>query len=119
MEKPALGTRDYETIGVWREGLAKKWGGDPLAEEPAKLDRLMEFCEFAGKNPDELVDFCFLRRKATGERFGSVKRREELIAQLRAFRDARGLSGMAGRRLASDILSFFIHNGVLVNPGSI
>lgn len=119
MAEPAVDKRDCKTVEAWRQGLAQKWGGDPLAEEPQKLDTLLEFCEFVGKDPDELVDFCFLRRKATGERFGSVKRREELIAQLRAFRDARGLTGMAGRRLASDILSFFIHNGVLVNPGSL
>jgi len=119
VSEPAADARDDKAIEIWRDGLREKWGGDPLAEEPQKLERLLEFCEFVGKSPDELVDFCFLRRKATGDRFGSVKRREELIGQLRAFRDARGLTGMAGRRLVSDVLSFFIYNGVLINPGSI
>ena len=63
--------------------------------------------------------FCFLRRKATGERFGSVKRREEVAERLRAFRDASGLSGTPARKLVNDVLSFLIHNGVLINPGMI
>ena len=110
---------DYESVATWAKGLREQWGGDPLAEEPAKLETLAAFCESVGKDPDELVAFCFLRRRATGERFGSVKRREQLIEQLRAFRAARGVSGIAARKLVSDVLSFLIHNGVLVNPGMV
>jgi hypothetical protein len=69
---------------------------------------LERFCEFAGKDPDEILAFCFLRKRATGERFPSVKRREELAALVRAFRDA-----------SSDVLSFLIHGGVLVHPGMV
>jgi hypothetical protein len=65
------------------------------------------------------VAFCFLRRKATGERFGSVKRREEVAESLRAFRDQSGLTGTPARKLVNDVLSFLIHNGVLINPGMI
>jgi hypothetical protein len=80
---------------------------------------LERFCEFAGKDPDEILAFCFLRKRATGERFPSVKRREELAALVRAFRDASGLPEREARRLASDVLSFLIHGGVLVHPGMI
>jgi hypothetical protein len=107
----------YDSVKRWGEGLRKQWGGDPLAEEPVKLETLAAFCEFIDKQPDELVAFCFLRRRETGERFGSVKRREEVAGQLRSFRDDRGLSGLPGRRLTSDVLSFLIHNGVLIHPG--
>lgn len=110
---------EYASVATWAEGLRSQWGGDPLAEEPEKRETLDAFCRFADRDPDELVAFCFLRRKATGERFGSVKRREALAEQLREFRAASGLSGIKARRLVSDVLSFLIHNGVLINPGMI
>ena len=110
---------DYQSVVTWGEGLREQWGGDPLGEEPEKLSTLEAFCEFWGKDPDELLAFCFLRRRATGERFASVKRREQVAAQLRAFRDARGVTGTPARKLVSDVLSFLIHNGVIMNPGMV
>jgi hypothetical protein len=116
---PSRPIDEYASVHTWAEGLRAQWGGDPLAEEPEKRETLEAFCRFVDKDPDELVAFCFLRRKATGERFGSVKRREALAEQLREFRAASGLSGTKARRLVSDVLSFLIHNGVLINPGMI
>jgi hypothetical protein len=108
---------EYESVAAWAKGLREQWGGDPLGEEPEKLEALAAFCEFDGRDPDELLGFCFLRRKATGERFASVKRREAMVERLRAFRDASGLSGTEARRLTSNLLSFFIHNGVQMRTG--
>jgi hypothetical protein len=110
---------EYASIGTWAAGLREQWGGDPLAEEPEKREALEAFCRFLDKDPDELVAFCFLRRKETGERFGSVKRREAVAEQLREFRAASGLSGTKARKLVNDVLSFLIHNGVMINPGMI
>ena len=62
---------------------------------------------------------CFLRKRASGERFPSVKRREELAEKLRAFREASGLPEREARRLTSDVLSFLIHGGVLIHPGMV
>jgi hypothetical protein len=90
--------------------------GDPLAEEPHKLDNLERFCAFAGQNPDTLVAFCFLRRRDSGERFASAVRRAELAEKLRAFLAEGGLTGTAARQASSDVLSFLIHNGVMMNP---
>lgn len=109
----------YDTVATWRRGLQEQWGGDPLAEDEEKLATLGAFCDFVGQDPDELVAFCFLRRRQTGERFASVKRREEVARQLRSFRDQRGLSGVAGRRLVSPVLSFLIHNGVMMNAAAV
>jgi len=109
----------YESVATWATGLRAQWGGDPLAEEPEKLEALAAFCEFDGRDPDELLAFCFLRRKQTGERFASVKRREALVEQLRAFRATSGLSGIEARRLTSNLLSFFIHNGVQIQAGMV
>ena len=110
---------EYESILAWRKGLGAQWGGDPLAEEPEKLKTLNAFCNQVEMTPDELVAFCFLRRRETGERFGSVKRREEVVEQLQGFRAKSGLTGIAARKLVNDVLSFLIHNGVLINPGMI
>lgn len=109
----------YSSVATWRRGLEEQWGGDPLAEDGEKLATLAQFCDFVERDPDELVAFCFLRRRQSGERFVSVKRREEVARQLRRFRDERGLSGIAGRRLVSPVLSFLIHNGVMINPGAV
>ena len=110
-------TDTYATVGAWRAGLRQQWGGDPLREEPRKLESLERFCAFAGQNPDALVAFCFLRRRETGERFASVARRAALAETLRAFMAECGLAGTAARQAASDVLSFLIHNGVMMNPG--
>jgi hypothetical protein len=109
----------YQSVATWAKGLREQWGGDPLAEEPEKLEALTAFCQFDGRNPDELLAFCFLRRKETGVRFASVKRREVVAEQLRAFRTASELSGTEARRLTSNLLSFFIHNGVQMHTGMI
>ncbi len=110
---------EYESVATWREGLREQWGGDPLADEPGKLETLSEFCERIEKNPDELVAFCFLRRRETGEMFGSVKRREKVVELLQGFRAKSGRTGSAAQKLVNDVLSFLIHNGVLINPGMV
>ena len=109
----------FDSIEVWRKGLIDQWGGDPLGEEPAKLETVKNFCEFIGKTPDELVAFCFLRKKATGQRFASTKRREAVAEQLKAFRQERGLTALQGRKASADVLSFLVHNGVMIHMGMV
>ena len=111
--------REYESVRDWGRALREQWGGDPLGEEPEKLETLTRFCEFSGRDPDEWLAFCFLRKRDTGVRFGSTKRREVLADQIAAFRDGAGVSGIAARSLVNDLLSFFIHGGVLINAGAI
>ncbi len=107
-------TESYESVTAWAASLREQWGGDPLSEDPEKLATLVSFCEFIGKDPDELVAFCFLRRKATGERFTAKKRREEVVRQLAEFVAADGLRGTEARRRRSNVHSFLTHNGVLI-----
>lgn len=109
--------REYASVESWSKGLTEQWGGDPLGEDPAKLETLRAFCAHTGKDPDEIVAHCFLRKKATGEKFGSVKRREEVSGWIKEFRAAGGGSGMQARRRQSDVCSFLIHNGVLMQLG--
>lgn len=104
----------YVSVEAWKTSLVRQWGGDPLAEDPAKLDTLGAFCAFLGRNPDELVDFCFLRRRETGEKFSSKKRREELVVKVQEFVASKALKGTDARRTANHIYSFLSHNGVLI-----
>ena len=43
----------YETVQIWAKGLKDQWGGDPLVEDPGKLEALESFCAFMEKDPDE------------------------------------------------------------------
>lgn len=103
----------YESVAAWAAGLQRQWGGDPLSEDPAKLEVLEAFCRFIDKNPDELVASCFLRKKSSGERFASKQRRDELLAQLKVF-EAEAGRGVEARRRRSQVVSFLSHNGVLI-----
>ena len=109
--KPAM---EYTSVSAWNEALIAHWGGDPLAEDPARLEALVIFCEFMEKDPDELLDFCFLRRRNTGEKFPSKKRRGEVVAKVRELGITAGLKGVEARRQRSHIFSFLSHNGVLI-----
>ena len=110
---------EYASVVSWRERLREQWGGDPLGEDPDKLAALSAFCDFVDKDPDRLLAFCFLRKKATGVRFGSAKRREQVAGWLRDWRTESGVNGVAARKLTNDVLSFLIHGGVLIHPGMV
>jgi hypothetical protein len=116
---PARPLLEYESVKAWGESLARQWGGDPLGEDPEKVAALASFCAHVGKDPDALLAYCFLRRRATGERFASVERREQVAAWLREWRDGSGLTGAAARQRVSGVLSFLIHGGVMMNPGMV
>jgi hypothetical protein len=100
----------YRSVQAWRRDLAEQWGGDPLAEEPEKLAALARFCDFVGEDPDTIVSRCFRIRKVDGERVISNKWRAHYAQKIKEFRDRNTES----RRLATDVLSFLIHNGVMV-----
>ncbi len=92
----------------------EKTAADWLAEDPEKLACLDSFCEFVGKNPDELLSFCFLKKKESGETFTSKKRRDKVQEQVRDYCRESELQGTAARRMKSNIVSFLTHNGVLM-----
>ncbi len=103
---------EFAAVVKWAAGLHQQWGGDPLAEDPEKLDALQAFCAHVNQDPDELVAFCFLRKRSTGDRFASVKRRAAVLERIREYQAAHALVGLAARRWQSAVLSFLIHNGV-------
>ena len=103
---------EFDTVKAWAEGLRNQWGGDPLAEEPDMVAALEEFCEFVGEDPDAIVGKLFRIRKADGERVLSVKWRTHYADKIKEFRGAGGAG--ANQRRVPDVLSFMIHNGVLI-----
>jgi hypothetical protein len=101
----------YASVAAWGEGLRRQWGGDPLAEEPEKLQALEQFCAFVGEDPDAIVARCFRVRKADGARVLSSKWRAHYAEKIKLF---RGQSATDGPRRAAAVLGFLIHNGVLI-----
>jgi hypothetical protein len=89
-------------------------GQDPAEVREQKLRILADFCAKVEKSPDELVAFCILRKKATGERFLSVKRRETINSWLEEFAVEQGWTGKQAVVNANVVRSFLIHNGVLI-----
>ena len=107
LERPIT---DYRSVATWAEGLRTQWGGEPLTEEPEKLNALAAFCAFAGEDPDAIVQRCFRIRKADGERVLSNKWRAHYAEKIKAFR----AHGADGPRRAAAVLGFLIHNGILI-----
>lgn len=103
---------EFDSVKTWAEGLRKQWGGDPLAEEPEMVDALERFCGFVDEDPDTIVGKLFRVRKADNERVLSVKWRTHYADKVKEYR-AR-TAGSEGQREGSNVLSFMIHNGVLI-----
>ena len=104
--------REYETVRHWDEGLRQQWGGNPLEEDPEKLEALQAFCDLIGESPDEIVAKCFRIRKSDGERVLSAKWRRHYADKVKEFR--LQTPGIAGRRRGAAVLGFMIHNGILI-----
>ena len=86
----------------------------PEADQQRYLDLLDGFLARIGKDPDELVAFCFLRKKDTGERFLSQKRRVEVNEMIDDWVVANGWTDKDAVRMANVVRGFLTHNGVLI-----
>ena len=103
---------EYESVRTWRGALSREWGGDPFAEDPAKLIALRQFCEFVGEDPDVIVAHCFRIRKSDGEQVISAKWRSFYAEKIKEFRDRDHQP--EPRRSAAAVMGFLIHNGVML-----
>lgn len=101
--------RQSESVQRWLESRAGLWGPDGV--DPSLLPGLLRFCEFAGKEPDAMIDEC-LRPKGEGGTFMlRTRARRAFIDLIEAYERQVG-----SRSLANVARSFFIHNGVAMNP---
>lgn len=110
MTSQAIGSQ--ASVKQWAAGAGHDH--DPAEVREQKLQILADFCAKVGKQPDELVAFCILRKKATGERFLSVKRREAINNWLDEFAAEQGWTGKQAVVNANVVRGFLIHNGVLI-----
>lgn len=91
---------------------------EPAEDRAERLELLGGFLAHVGKSADELVEYCFLRKKDTGERFSSVKRRGEVNDWIEEFVAARGWSGRDAVWNGNILRSFMIHNGAVIQGGA-
>lgn len=78
------------------------------------LSTLEAFSAYCDKTPGELVSFCFLRKNDTGERFLSVKRRQQMNEWIESFVQEKGWHGKEAVAKGNTVRGFLIHNGVLI-----
>jgi hypothetical protein len=89
----------------------------PAADQDRYLSLLAGFVSSTGKSPDELVEYCFLRKKDTGERFSSVKRRGEVNDWIQAWVTEQGWTGKEAVANGNVVRGFMIHNGAVIQGG--
>jgi hypothetical protein len=87
---------------------------EPAADLQERIDLLAAFLAHVGKSADDLVEYCFLRKKDTGERFSSVKRRGEVNDWIEEFVAAQGWTGRDAVLNGNTLRSFMIHNGAVI-----
>jgi len=73
---------------------------------------LAAFLDSIDKSAEEIVAYCFLRKRETGERFVSTKRRGQVNAWIDTFAEESGWEGKEQVANANIIRSFLIHSGV-------
>jgi hypothetical protein len=104
-------------VQKWIDGLRQQSGVD-IDHEDGRLHLLAGFCESTGRTPDETVQFCFLRRRDTGERFLSVERRQTISAEIDRFVESTGRESHEFVVASNTLRSFLIHNGVFISSAA-
>jgi hypothetical protein len=94
---------DYATVRTWLASAR-------IAEPGPKVELLREFCERLERNPDEMIEDC-LRLVQEGQFKLKGKTRRRYVEQIEEFE-----GGVEGRRRGNVIRSFFIHNGIPIQP---
>lgn len=104
--------RDAETVRHWFA--SAKHDGACAEYQERICGVLAGFADLTAKSPDELVAFCFLRKKDTGQRFLSVKRRVQMNEWIDEYVAQEGWEGKDAVVNANVIRGFLIHNGVAI-----
>jgi hypothetical protein len=111
-EDDPIQTRIDESITVKRWVTNTTYEEEPPEKLRRRLDVLFGFLESIDKSPDDAVAFCFLRKRETGERFVSTKRRATVNEQIEAYAVAQGWAGKDTVANGDIVRSFLIHNGI-------
>ena len=101
--------RNSESTKRWFASLLDLWG--PTGVKPNLVETLVEFCTIVDKTPDEIIDDC-LRATTGGDTYVlRTRARKQYMEQVDQFEAKTG-----SRDEANVVRSFFIHNGVAMNP---
>jgi len=95
--------REYETVQTWI-------GSAHLTEPEVKVELLQQFCALLERNPDEMIEDC-LKLVQEGQFKLKGKTRRRYVEHIEEFE-----GGIEGRRRGNVIRSFFIHNGIPIQP---
>ncbi len=112
MEAQRVDMEGSPAVQKWLESLRKRGEEVSLDDERVKL--VKDFCEYVGKTPDEVVDYCWLRNRKDGLRSISSKRRRETSEQIEEYVKESGHTAYKATVAANTIRSFLIHNGVFI-----
>ena len=93
----------YTTVQTWMRSAY-------FDEGDRRLALLSEFCKLVERNPDEMIDEC-LSLVQEGQFKLRGKTRRQYVEQIEVFEERHG-----GRPQGNTIRSFFIHNGVPIQP---
>lgn len=100
---------DYDSVRIWLAGYAEYWGGTEV--EPEALEALGQFCQMLDHDPDNIIGEC-LRPEPSGEGLMlRTRARRRYIERIAEFEAQEG-----SRQKGNAVRSFFIHNGVAMNP---
>ncbi|MBI4517669.1 MAG: hypothetical protein HY699_17830 [Deltaproteobacteria bacterium] len=107
----------YRTVQTWYAGLRRQSNVDPDAD-PKRLATLRAFCEFVGKEPDDIIQECL---RESGEQLKiSLKGRRLYGAKIQEFeQQASGGSPGERARIGSTLRGFLIHNGIFIQAPSL
>jgi hypothetical protein len=105
--------RSFETVQRWFDSAG--YDEDPPEEQERLLGMVAEFSEFTGRSPDDLVAGCFLRKKATGDKFISSKARQAMNESITEFVAKKGWEGreavQAGNLLRKFVMAISLADG--------
>jgi hypothetical protein len=106
------GVRTAESTRRWLASRAVLWGSAAnKGKEEELIATLAAFCESVQKSPDGMIDECLRRSTEGGPFVLRTRARREYIGLIGKFEEETG-----SRDTANVIRSFFIHNGVAMNP---
>ncbi len=105
--------QDSPAVRRWLESLRKR-GGEEIGFGDERVKLLRGFCEYVGRTPDEVIDYCWLRNRKDGLRSISSRRRRETSEEIEEYIRQTGRTGYRATVAANTIRSFLIHNGVFM-----
>ncbi len=100
---------------TWLDGLRRHWGDETAGANEERIEVLQAFCEFAGKDPDTVIDECVLVKD--GEKRVRAKGRRRYADLITQFQSQVEGSRLTRGKWGNTVRSFLIHNGILLQAG--